>query len=202
MALGALLLIGVGVYVWWTGSGHGASAGPMPVVGSEGGDVVGGGGPEILRPGERPGEASSRRVFGDGGVPHVGVRTDYGSPNEPTASGVRPSRGIPREALDEGQSSGWRLGQARRRIAILEDRERVYQAAVDRFVADGNEETAARQRVVLERVQSRLVEIREDEARLAGEAAADGTMGDVDTGYEEGERGPSEPIQGGTTAPR
>ena len=54
----------------------------------------------------------------------------------------------------------------------------------------------SRARRVLERVQGRLSEMRELESELAAEAEEDGTIGDVDTGYEEGEAEPREQVRG------
>lgn len=204
VALGALVLIGAGLYVWWSDASHAGPDAPVARVGGAGVGGAGGGGSSAE--GAEPGGAvaSSRRrraAFADGGVPHVGLRPDEPRPAVDPVTGVRTSRGIPREDPGAHESAGWRLGQARRRIAILEDSERLYQSAVDRFVAEGNAETAERQRAVLERVQRRLEEFRTQERELAQEAQAEGTMGDVDRGYEEGDA-PPQPLQGGTTATR
>ncbi len=203
VALGALALIGAGLYVWWSDSSHVAPDARVARVGGGAADGAGGGGASAdgAEPGGAPASARRRRGSGDGGVPHVGLRPDEPRPAVDPETGVRTSRGIPREDPGAHESAGWRLGQARRRIAILEDSERLYQSAVDRFLAEGNAETAERQRVVLERVQRRLEEFRTDERELLQEAQAEGTMGDVDRGYEEGDAPPQQ-IQGGTTSTR
>ena len=205
LAAVAVLLIGVALYLSQGGEGSGpspqtprlapsasASAGGVDLRGAEGSP----GGPST--------GSSARRAGPDGGVlaPHVGVRTDFAAPGARTPTGVPEGRGIPRSDPDADQSSGWRLGQARRRLAILESRVTMYQAAVDRLVAEGRDDVAQRQRGVLERVQRRVVEFREQEAELLEAAQADGTMGDVDQGYEEGEQEPGRPVVSGGVAPR
>jgi len=97
------------------------------------------------------------------------------------------SRGIPRNAADADHSAGWRLGQARARIEILEGLVARYQAAYDGFVADGNTDLATRQRATLDRVTTRLAGMRELETELLLEAQGDGTMDEVGAGLEEGE---------------
>lgn len=202
VALGALVLIAVGVFVWWSdsvGAGRTSAAdrGPGDADGAygsgAGGGVAADGGPNA---------SSGRRRFAvDGGVSRVGVRTEFPSGPGPELhpSGVPTTRGLPRHADDLDRSAGWRLGQAQRRIEILQDRERTYQAATDRLIAEGNEETAARQRVVLERVQGRLRDMRVLESELREEAEADGTMGEVDQGHDEGEPQRTRGATGGQT---
>ncbi|MCA9604505.1 MAG: hypothetical protein KC619_02850 [Myxococcales bacterium] len=207
LALGALALIGAGFYVWWSGATRPSQSTEPPRV-VEGQGLGGGGGGAEPGGDVEPGGATSsngrRRIVGDGGVPQVALHVD---PSEPTAgrtndNGLPTSRGIPREDPGANESAGWRLGQARRRIAILEERVQVYQGLVDRFIAEGNTETAERQRAVLDRVQRRVTEFREQEQQLVREAETEGTMGDVDRGYEEGEAEARPPVQGGTAGTR
>ena len=206
LAVGAVVLIAIGLYVYSAGSDGRGEHAPVPVI-RPGGDPGGGG---IEAAGGTPTEGSvgssgRRRLVGDGGVARVALRPEppegEGSPGV-GPNGVRIQRGIQRGDPDADRSAGWRLGQARRRISILEGREQLYQDAVDRFIAEGRQDTAARQRTTLERVQRRLVEFREQEAELLTEAEDDGTLGEVDQGFEEGEPERSGRIVGGTGATR
>jgi len=154
-----------------------------------------------------PGGATtgSRRSAGaDGGVAVARIAPRVDDPDAPRTgpTGVPTSRGLPRADPDENRSSGWRLGQARRRVAILEGRVDLYQSAVDRLVAEGRNDVAERQRAVIERVRGRITDFRAQEAELLEQAEADGTMNDVDQGYEEGEQENRQPVVGGGVAPR
>lgn len=195
MALGAVALIGVGLYVWWSeaparsqahaASGDDGSASSQASHAAGGGGSGGGGSAAAANDAGRP-QGLVRRLLGDGGVGRVAVRSSA-DPSGPVQSAVPPDRGVPRNAGDEDHSAGWRLGQTRARIEILEGLVERYQTAYDGFVAEGNTDTATRQRVTLDRVTGRLARTRELETELRQEARGDGTLGEAQTGYEEGE---------------
>lgn len=210
MAGAAALLVAAGIIFWMSDAGPGGSSGgsgDIPVVrrgASHGGGPSGGGGASGGGDG-REASGRIRRFRGDGGVdaveePRVAVRTEPRPGSRPARQ--QTNRDEQNADEDASHTAGWRLGQARRRIEILEQREQTYRAAVDRFVEEGRDDTAARQRRVLQRVQGRLVEMRETEQELQAEAEADGTLGDVDRGLEEGEPPMRGPIQGGTASVR
>jgi len=207
----AALLVAAGIIFWMSDAGPGGArggSGDIPVVrrGASHGGGPGGGGGASGRGGEgREANGRIRRFRGDGGVaavaePRVAVRTEP-RPG-PSARQQTPDRGEQRADQGQEETAGWRLGQARRRIQILQQREQTYQAAVDRFVAEGREDVAARQRAVLQRVQGRLAQMRETEQELQAEAESDGTLGDVDRGMEEGEPPLRGPVQRATASNR
>lgn len=97
-------------------------------------------------------------------------------------------RELPGNAHDHEQSSGWRLGQARRRISMLESRVERYRANLRDLDPSGPASLSAeRQRSLLERTEARLRELREQERELAAMARSDGTISDAERGFEEGE---------------
>ncbi len=189
VALVAVVLVGLALYLSLDDGGAG-DARETPRMTAPAASA-GGGGAHVAEgsPGGPVSAGAPRRSGADGGVAvaHVGVRTDFPEPGARTPTGVPVSRGLPRSDPDADRSAGWRLGQTRRRVALLESRVTLYQDAVDRFVAEGRDDLAGRQRAVLERIQRRVVEFREEEAELLEAAQAEGTMGEVDQGYEEGE---------------
>ena len=182
----AALLVALGLYAWGTGNADPRPA-PARLGSADAPDGPRGRSDEVdhanlARPSTR---GTGRTERGDAGVTYVAPRTAPARASSPDGRDI--GRGIPRSAEDADQSAGWRLGQARRRISILERREALYQAAVDRFVQEGNTDNEVRQRAILERVQRRLEGLREREQELATEADAEGTLGEVDRGFEEGE---------------
>lgn len=185
LVLGALALIAVGGFIWWSDSeeaGGGeetATSGAAPVD------------PEILNGGRRGGDGGASDVahLGDAGTTPIirsGAAREAGRREAAQAHEGPDVRGQRRD--DSRRSAGWRLGQARRRIELLEPRVTQYQALVDRFEAEGQPELAERQRAVLDRTRTRLESVRADQTRLQEEAEADGTAGDATAGYEQGER--------------
>ena len=182
MALGAVALIAVGFGVWWSDSQD-------P-------------GPARARIGERP--DARRAGSGSGGADLQGARRELpvdagvlaqiprraegavpaGSPGRGTG---RTPEELPGNATDTEHTSGWRLGQSRRRIVILQSRLARLHAQLELLEQQGRTDVAARQRAVLDRFEARLGEMRAEEQELLPLAERDGTMGEVDRGYEEGE---------------
>jgi hypothetical protein len=147
---------------------------------------------EARRGGERGGGAeiarAARAVPADAGalarIPHRA-----GQPGVPAVGGegVGTREELPRNATDSEHSTGWQLGQTRRRIAILSSRLERIRAQADSLEQQGRPDVAARQRAVLERFEVSLREMREQEQELLPLAERDGTMGEAERGYEEGE---------------
>ncbi|HHH30481.1 MAG TPA: hypothetical protein ENK57_19365 [Polyangiaceae bacterium] len=192
LALGAAALIAVGIYIFLRDRGERAADARPSQPAHEGGSVESDPRSAHARAEDAGAMEAVARFTGDAGAAVSQVRAlPESTGSAPPPDGIRPIRGLPREDPDADRSSGWRLGQARRRIALLEARAGTYQEAVDRFVEAGNAQLAERQRAVLERVQGRIAEFRSQESELLEAAEADGTMDEVAQGYEQGERTPS-----------
>ena len=97
----------------------------------------------------------------------------------------------PARADDEAESAGWRLGRARRRIELLEDRAARTEAIRARLESEGRTDVAARQQRVIDRTRARLEETRASLSELETEARREGSLADAERGYEEGEGGGS-----------
>jgi len=188
MGLGAVAIVAVGAGIWASDGGGGEEAARLGEPGPRGvarrGGSAGSGG--LAGSGAGPSGAGPRApaVPADAGV-LARVPPGAAPPGEPASA---PEPELPGNAHDNEHSSGWRLGQARRRIAILEPRVARYRAALrgldeQRRASPG----AERQRTVLERTEQRLNELREQERELSAAARTDGTLADVDRGFEDGE---------------
>jgi hypothetical protein len=111
-------------------------------------------------------------------------------PGDPTVPGEEPLP-EPRRGLEDDldQSTGWQLGQARRRVAMLERRIQTFEANAQRLEQEGHPEYAAQQREIIGPLQESLEDIRGQLGDLETRAQNDGSMGDVQRGYDEGEPG-------------
>jgi hypothetical protein len=146
--------------------------------------------PPMLDPSERP----SARVEAE-----ATAEAPVEAPSEPAPSadpvplppqgaavvaGLRPDPGA-------GRSAGWRLGQTRARIELIETRITRLQEAVANIEALGDEAPegmAEAQRRVLERFERRLASLQEHATELSAEAAADGSAAEEAEGYEATQR--------------
>lgn len=195
--LGAVALIVVGGVIWWndaqTEPEERTVSADAPPRGRRGRAVANGARVGRGRTADRgatgraPGARDPLAQVPTVGTPAAAGEPGAGDPGEGEEAVPTPIRAIPRSAVEAHQSSGWRLGAARRRIAILGPRVEQVRERVAQFRENGQDDLAERQQRVLDRYVQRLDQLRADETRLAEEAAADGTMGDVDTGYEEAE---------------
>ncbi len=132
--------------------------------------------PEVREPRRRP-----PPLVQDGGVAAVppglpGGRTREPAPPRVEAQGAQ---------ADAEQTTGWRLGQTRARIGIVEARVARMREAIASFEERGETENAERQRRILTRFETRLEELRTEQSELEPQARADGTIGDADRGFEE-----------------
>jgi hypothetical protein len=181
IGLGIALAIGLGV--WLSGPSDSHDDGPPRIADGRherraSHDSIGFG-PEDSS--ERSARVRPRRVLEDGGVAPTGLPI--------RANRTRPPVGapdLPRNARAAEETAGWRLGQARHHISIIEPRIAAMEQLVRDFEARGDTAAAERQRTILQRFQNRLTELREDEVQLEADARNDGSLADVDRGYEEG----------------
>jgi len=141
------------------------------------GTSVGGAADPPMREAPRP-VAHARSAYGDGGVPR---RT---RPARTTGESTRGQ--LRRDEASASRSAGWRLGQARARIDLVQTRVTRLQEAVAELEGRGQSEAAERQRVVLRRFETRLGQLREEETELEAQATQDGTIGEVEQGMREG----------------
>lgn len=185
LGVGALALIGAGL-VWSDapdrdeparlGEERAARDRARRRVGAAGGGRAGGG---SVRPAAGPRAPVA--------PPDAGVLARVPSaPERPAPTPDDPE--LPGNAPDAERSAGWQLGQARRRIAILEPRIERYRANL-RGLDEATRESrgAQRQRALLERTEQRLEELREQARELEAAARAEGTLGEAERGFEEGE---------------
>lgn len=189
-ALLAALALGLGV--WMSQGNQPVSGGSSPR--GEGGAVGSGGVGASSREAGEPGVRSGpRRVEADGGIaralppPPRGVAVPPGLPGGRTREappsvlpGPEPQGGTP----DADRSAGWRLGQARARIAIVEPRIARMRELIAGFEERGETEAAQRQRVIMQRFETRLGELRTEETALAAQAQSDGTLGEEQQGFD------------------
>lgn len=180
----AVALIGVGAYVWWADE---PPTSTPPTQGASAGFEE----PEVL---DNPGVPPVLGAPVDAG-PTAAARP-VTSAQEPVGDPIAP----PGEAPDEPRSPavpdvgthGFQVGVARRRVELLESRIARMRERVE-ALEEENPALAARQRAVLERIEGRLGEVREEQSRLTEAARADGTLGDEQQGYDaEDTRGPGE----------
>ncbi len=191
---GAALLIALalGLGVWVSQSGRAASGAPA----HEGeGDAVAGGGIAGASPretGEPGGRPAPRRFEADGGIarlpaPPRGLPVPPGLPGGRTresAPSVLPGPEAQGGTPDAERSAGWRLGQARARIATVEPRIARMRELIAGFEERGETEAAQRQRVIMQRFETRLAELRTEETELATQAQSDGTLGEEQQGFD------------------
>ncbi len=189
MGLAVLVAAGVIAAVMWSGDGD-ADEAPIAAVdteGSSGGSSLGssGGASGGASAGGPLRTASGRAdTLGDGGVRRARVpNPNAGDRPPPTVN----THGELRErAEDAEQSAGWRLGQVRARIELVETRVMHLREAVATVERGGDEAAIERQRTVLRRFEARLNELRAEEPALEAQARQDGTLGDVARGMQEG----------------
>lgn len=189
--VGAVVLVAAGVVaaVMWSGDGD-QGDGATPVAGREGdesshgstgsgfgssaGASSAGGGP--LRAGSRQAD-----VPGDGGVRHPRVPDPADRP--PTVN----THGALQESPEDAErSAGWRLGQARARIEMVETRVSHLRETLAAAERGGDPAATEQQRTILRRFEARLTALRAQEPALEEQARQDGTLGDVSRGMQEG----------------
>lgn len=121
----------------------------------------------------------------DGGVPQRVVALPSGLPG---GQARMPAPRVPenqRAVADSEETTGWRLGQARQRISVLEPRIERMQALVAGFEERGETAAAERQRTIMQRFETRLGELRTEVTDLEAQATADGTLRDAERGFQE-----------------
>lgn len=129
--------------------------------------------------------------------PQVGPSAAPTQPGEqlPTERELPPgdprARPLPEQNYQDDlrHSNGWQLGQARRRVAMLERRINMFEANAQRLENEGHPEYAAQQRETITQLEEGLARLRERVPELEHAAQGDGTMGDVQQGWDEGEPG-------------
>lgn len=186
-ALGALVLVAAGVAVASSFTDDDGDAPPARLgEDPERRRASHAGGPGSSSGSATEGRATARRGAGpvDGG-PLGQVPTGAAAPAARAPSGN--DEELPGNATDHEHSAGWRLGQARRRISILEPRLARYRARVQTLRDEGDTALAERQQAVVERIERRMGELRTQERELADAARADGTLDEAERGFEEGE---------------
>ena len=82
-------------------------------------------------------------------------------------------------------TAGYELGQTRARIVFVQRRIDRYRENLARLEADGDEQAAARQRLVIENGEARLAQMEGQVVRLRQEATRDGTLADDGRAYDE-----------------
>ena len=183
LALGAVALIAAGVVVWWNDQAARGTAD------DDGATVAAGHASHAGRIGGGDGERATTTRGAPAIDADAGVLARVPRLGAPRTAGARAGNDeeLPGNASDVERSSGWRLGQTRRRMAILEPRIERLRGIVADLEARGETALAERQRAVLERTERRMGELREEADELGATAQRDGTLGEVDRGYEEGE---------------
>lgn len=96
---------------------------------------------------------------------------------------------LPRDLLEQQNSAGFRLGQARRRIEELEGSIARFEANAVRLESEGRADVAARQREITQGLRERVETLRTSLPELEAEAQQEGSMGEVQRGFDEGEPG-------------
>ncbi|MFK7986492.1 MAG: hypothetical protein AB8I08_10700 [Sandaracinaceae bacterium] len=89
------------------------------------------------------------------------------------------------EADDAERSNGWRAGQRRRQVEVLEARVERLREAVGQLREEGRSDLADRQQSIVERIDARADEVREELGELRAAAQADGTLAEAEQGYED-----------------
>lgn len=184
-----LLVFGLVLYLR-SGEGEGSEA--MARLGGESGRLAssrGGDGTGGVVSGESPSgpHAPQRTVqaVGDGGVP---LRPVLARPSGPVqANRTVPPIDAPRSAQNQGRSAGWRLGETRRLIEIADSRITRLRAVLADLERQGDPDAIERQRAVLQRFETRMSDLREEEAAFEAQARQEGTLGEVQRGYDESE---------------
>lgn len=191
--VGVVVLVAAGVIaaVMWGGEGDADDA-PVAELDSEASSRNSGGGSGFGSSGGSSGSsaggpmhASSSRApaVGDGGVRRVRVP----NPNvERPPPGENTHGALQQPAEDAERSAGWRLGQARARIELVQTRVTHLRQAVADAERGGDEAATERQRTILRRFEARLTALRAEEPALEAQARQDGTLGDVERGMQEG----------------
>ncbi len=185
IGVGIALAIGLGYWVSRDGDPHddGAprlAAGPRGTARASQGSIgfgPGGGEHEARHAG------ASGRVVVDAGV-LAAVPTVHAAPQGRTRP---PLVDLPRGDAEESEhSAGWRLGQNRHHLEIVQPRIAHMQELIRGFEERGETAAAEQQRTILQRFQTRLDELRAEQTVLTTQAQQDGTLGEADDGYAAG----------------
>lgn len=189
------IVIAIGLATWLLWSGDDPSDPRVPARLADDPSRVPVEGAASAEVGARRDPTATRLAGADGGLASRGglVARPAGSPQPlaPALANPAVQRALQLPGSDpaaERESSGWQLGRARRRLEVLDARVTQLEANAARLRSEGQEELAARQEQIVARTRQRAASIREEEATLSAQAQADGTLGDVDRGYEEGVR--------------
>jgi hypothetical protein len=184
----ALVALGAGL-VFFLSRGNGDARGDgVARLDAQSGRVVSGTAGGSASEGEGSGgSVASRegpRVVGDGGV---ATRPVLPTPVGPIqANRTVPARAdVPRSADAAQQSSGWRLGQTRRQLEVIQPRIAMLRRALADLEQRGDAAAIEQQRAVVQRFENRLTELREDQMRFEEEARRDGTLAEADRGYQD-----------------
>src|SRR5690606_14475948 len=137
-------------------------------------------GPGIASAGEVREPGSVRGRHGAGDRPAVALDGGVAPGAAPMAPSARRGNEPQRAQLDENRSAGWRLGQTRARIELVEQRVALLRERVRELEQRGDTENAERQRRILARFENRLAELRTEERDFEAEARRDGTLGEAE----------------------
>ena len=194
--VGAVVLVAAGVVaaVMWSGDGD-QGDGATPIAGREGDESSGGsdgshvGSSASHSSGSSAGGAGSSALsragegdtLGDGGVRRP--RAPDPAERPPTVN----THGALQESPEDAErSAGWRLGQARARIEMVETRVSHLRENLAAAERGGDPAATEQQRTILRRFEARLTALRAQEPALEEQARQDGTLGDVSRGMQEG----------------
>ncbi len=183
IALGIAIAVAIG---WWLNQGDDprSDAAARLADGSRHGrashDSIGFGSSDSDSDPRSASAGGARRLVADGGMPPPP------SPLPRSGRTAPPIVDMPGNAQDSEHSAGWRLGQTRHNLEIIQPRIAHMEQLVQDFEARGDTAAAEQQRRILERFQNRLTELRQDETELEAQARQDDSLGDVQTGYDEG----------------
>ncbi len=189
----ALAALGVALLVLFSGRSDERTAdGPVARLDARTGRVVsasGGNGASVVGAAGGGPSSTSRNAAAadDAGAP-------LPRPVRPTPTGpIEPSRTVPRELPNSAQaadrSAGWRLGRTRRQLEIIQPRIAQLHAVLADLEQRGDAAAIAHQQTVIQRFETRLAELRADQAELEAQARRDGTLGEADRGYQDSDTG-------------